>query len=73
MTKNVITGTPEMTVREIEALFFNNNIGHLPIVENGKVLGIVTRSDYLNFIDRNRVEGNNHKNTHQDKSQPIKY
>ncbi|HPJ38217.1 MAG TPA: CBS domain-containing protein [Spirochaetota bacterium] len=73
MTKNVITGTPEMTVREIEALFFNNNIGHLPIVENGKVLGIVTRSDYLNFIDRNRVEGNNHKNTHQDKAQPIKY
>jgi tRNA nucleotidyltransferase (CCA-adding enzyme) len=73
MTKNIITGTRETTVREIEALFYNNNIGHLPIVENGKVIGIVTRSDYLNFIDHNRSDGNKLNGTKPIPKEPIKY
>jgi tRNA nucleotidyltransferase (CCA-adding enzyme) len=49
MSKSLITAPPEMTVREIEELLFENNIGHLPIVEEDKLAGIVTRTDYLNF------------------------
>ncbi len=49
MSKALITAPPEMTVREIEELLFENNIGHLPIVQEDRLAGIVTRTDYLNF------------------------
>ena len=52
MTKKVVTAAKTTTVREIEQLLFRNNIGHLPIVEEGRVVGIVTRSDYLRFVER---------------------
>lgn len=49
MSRHVISTGPETTVRRIEELLFENNIGHLPIVEEGRILGIVTRTDYLEF------------------------
>jgi len=49
MTRNLITAAPETTVREIEEKLFDNNIGHLPIIKAGKLAGIVTRTDFLNF------------------------
>ena len=56
MTKKVITATRETTIRHIENLFFKNNIGHLPIVENNALVGLVTRADYLNYIDVKRIK-----------------
>jgi len=47
MTRRVITGNPDTPIRGIERLLFANNIGHLPIVEGERVVGIVTRADYL--------------------------
>ncbi len=51
MTKKVICSRPDATLREIEQLMNSNNIGHLPILENGRLYGIVTRSDFLRSID----------------------
>ena len=53
MIKNVIHGNKDLSMREIERLMFGNNIGHIPIVEDGKTIGLVTRTDYLNFIKYN--------------------
>lgn len=53
MIKNVIKGSRDLSMRDIERLMFGNNIGHLPIVENGKTIGLVTRTDYLNYIKYN--------------------
>ena len=53
MIKNVIYGSSDLSMREIERLMFGNNIGHIPIVEDGKTIGLVTRTDYLNFIKYN--------------------
>ena len=53
MIKNVIHGSSDLSMREIERLMFGNNVGHIPIVENGKTIGLVTRTDYLNFIKYN--------------------
>ena len=53
MIKNVIHGKKDLSMRQIERLMFGNNIGHIPIVENGKTIGLVTRTDYLNFIKYN--------------------
>lgn len=55
MIKKVITASRDTTIRHIENLFFKNNIGHLPIVENGAIIGLVTRTDYLNYIDAKRI------------------
>jgi tRNA nucleotidyltransferase (CCA-adding enzyme) len=47
MIRNVISAPPGITMREIERLFFRHHIGHLPIVENNALAGIVSRGDYL--------------------------
>jgi len=54
MIKNVIKGSRGLSMRDIERLMFGNNIGHIPIVEEGKTIGLVTRTDYLNFIKYNK-------------------
>lgn len=59
MSKKPITAERDTTVREAEDILFSNNIGHLPVVESGKVIGILTRSDYLSFKENehsNRLE-----------------
>ena len=49
MTRTVITATPETTIREIDELMLEYDIGHLPVLDGDKLAGIVTRHDYLNF------------------------
>ena len=45
MTRNVITITPATTLREAHALMMNNRIRRLPVVDYGKIVGIVTLGD----------------------------
>ncbi len=47
MARQVVLGTPAMSLREIEALFFTHTVFDVPIVENGKLVGVVTRDAYL--------------------------
>jgi len=49
MSKKLVTAGPEATVSEIDDLLFEHNIGHLPIVSGDRLVGIVTRADYLDF------------------------
>ncbi|MBN2874619.1 MAG: CBS domain-containing protein, partial [Spirochaetales bacterium] len=58
MSKSVVSIGPDMTVREIDELLFERNIGHLPIVEGGKLVGLVSRGDILAYKldDRQRKE-----------------
>lgn len=50
MTTNVVTGTNDMTIREIGDMLFQNNIGHLPISQGKSLIGMITRADYLLFM-----------------------
>lgn len=54
MSRDVVTAAPDSTVREIDDLLFRHNIGHLPIVVDRKVVGIVTRTDFLEFKHNER-------------------
>ncbi len=47
MARKVITGTPRTTLREMESLFFTHTIYCLPIVEDGRLVGVVTRAAFL--------------------------
>jgi len=47
MTKTVRTATPEMSVREVGAIMREGDMGAVPIVDNGKLSGIVTDRDIV--------------------------
>ncbi len=45
VVKDPITVSPEMSVRDVHALTSQHNISGLPVVERGRVVGIVTNRD----------------------------
>lgn len=45
MTSNLITGTPEMDVHEAARIMADHQVRRLPVVENGKLVGIVALGD----------------------------
>jgi tRNA nucleotidyltransferase (CCA-adding enzyme) len=47
MVRKVVTGSPRMSIREIEGLFFSHTIFDIPIVEEGRMVGLVTREGFL--------------------------
>jgi tRNA nucleotidyltransferase (CCA-adding enzyme) len=54
MTRNVLTVTPETPLREIGELFLNRPVGHLPVVDSGRLVGLASRSDYLGYMEERR-------------------
>ena len=53
MSNKVLTIGPEKSPAQAVGLMVKHDIGRLPVVENGKVIGIVTRSDaMLYFYDQ---------------------
>ena len=57
MSKPVISAESNITLREIERIFYKHKISHLPILEESKLLGIVTRWDYLQFQKQKTEDG----------------
>lgn len=55
MTTNIIDITPETTLEEIQKIVIEHNVGRLPVVENGKVIGIVTRTNIIEKIHEQTV------------------
>jgi CBS domain-containing protein len=50
MTRRVITATPDTPVREIATLLEKHGIKRVPIVADGKVVGIVSRANLLQAL-----------------------
>jgi CBS domain-containing protein len=50
MTRSVITATPDTSLSEIATLLERNRIKRVPIVQNGKVVGIVSRANLLQAL-----------------------
>ena len=48
MERNLITATPTMSTLEAINLMRLHKVGCLPVVENGKLVGIVTERDFMN-------------------------
>ena len=47
MTTPVITVDPELSVKDLAALFREKRIGGVPVVQDGKLAGIVTEGDLM--------------------------
>ena len=56
MTRKVITARPATSLREIAALLEKNRIKRIPIVANGKVVGIVSRANLIQALASLRKE-----------------
>ncbi|MBI3796309.1 MAG: CBS domain-containing protein [Deltaproteobacteria bacterium] len=50
MTYNVVAIAPETSLREAAQRLRRQRFGALPVVENGKLVGIITRSDLLDAL-----------------------
>jgi len=47
MTREVVTGTPEDDVKDVMGVLTHQRIRHLPILENGQLLGLVSIGDVV--------------------------
>ncbi len=54
MTQNLKTITPDTPLPEIEGLMVTYDVGRLPVLENGKLMGIVTRTDVLRQLHQDK-------------------
>jgi acetoin utilization protein AcuB len=50
MTHNIFTVGPETPLQQAVSLLRRHRIGSLPVVQNKKLVGIITRSDILDFV-----------------------
>ncbi len=50
MTRDPITITPTATIREAAQIMLEHKIGGLPVVENEKLVGIITESDIFRVL-----------------------
>lgn len=51
MIKDIIVASPDMEVFDLHTKFTEMNQGRAPVVENGKLIGFVTKTDILKFSD----------------------
>jgi CBS domain-containing protein len=64
MSTNLITVLPAATLAEARTLMHDNRIHHIPVVENGKLVGLVTLTNVLAATDsflrdpKNRIHAN---------------
>lgn len=56
MTRKVITVTPDTPIYEAARLMLEHKIGGLPVVEDGRVVGIITESDIFKMVVRLATE-----------------
>jgi CBS domain-containing protein len=59
MTPNPITTTPDKLAVDALREMSNRGFRHLPIVENGRIWGVVSRSDFLG-MELDRLDEDNH-------------
>lgn len=57
MSKKVLTIAPNATLEEIQNMLIENNVGRLPVLGDGKLVGIVSRTDVLNYMHGENIKG----------------
>ena len=50
MTANVLTISPSQTIDDVMAMMTENRVRHLPVVEKGTMLGVITIGDAVKAV-----------------------
>ncbi len=56
MTKNPISLSPLNTIADVESLFKHHRIHHLPVVDQGRLIGLITTYDLWSHGNKNPNE-----------------
>ncbi len=58
MSRDIRVAEPSITIKEAAVMMMGRNSGCLPIVEHGRLIGIVTTTDLLHVLSRSgRAQG----------------
>jgi CBS domain-containing protein len=60
MTRDLITGRPDQSLRHVMVVMTENRIRHLPIVKDGRLAGIVSIGDIVDAARRAAESENQH-------------
>lgn len=66
MTRDPITLNPCDTMDKVQEIFASHLIHHIPVVENGKVCGIISQTDYLKLQHGFTLFRNNQADAYND-------
>lgn len=58
MTTQVVSIHPETTEEEIQQLVIDQNIGRIPVIESGKLIGIVSRTNIIEMMHNKTLKEN---------------
>ena len=50
MTQDVVSATPDMTIRDAMQLLSERHLSGAPVIDGGKVVGVFSASDLLGFL-----------------------
>jgi CBS domain-containing protein len=50
MTRTVVTVTPDTPILDVARLLLRHRIGGVPVVEDGRIIGMITESDLFRLI-----------------------
>ena len=50
MVKNLVSVSSTQTIKEVAEVLAKNEFHALPVIDNGKLLGLVTTTDLLNYL-----------------------
>jgi CBS domain-containing protein len=50
MVADPLTTTPNTPLQEAAKVMLENKIGCLPVIDNGKIVGIITESDFVAHV-----------------------
>jgi len=50
MSTNVVTIAPDTSLEEIQNIMIRHNIGRLPVLEDGRIIGIVSRTNVIEML-----------------------
>jgi predicted transcriptional regulator len=56
-TKNLITLAPQMKIRDCAKILVEKRISAAPVIENGKLVGILTDGEIVKAVAQNQTEG----------------
>jgi len=57
MTHTVTTVSPDMNIYFVAGMFLNDVVRRFPVVEDGRLVGAITRLDILRAVETNLPEG----------------
>lgn len=59
MTENIISFKPDDPITDIAQSFKDNNFRRVPIVTEGKIIGVISRKDIISYVSRMKRQSAN--------------